>query len=79
MNPGDGGYSPKTKLLNEQAARNNKFLALEKKLSKMGQINTTTRNDIQKLKVSNSLPSESFVGLNSGVRDIDDKSMSRYE
>lgn len=59
----DGGMSP-TKLLNDQAERNMKFLSLEKKLTKMSALNSTTRNDVQKLKVSNSLPSESFVGMN---------------
>ena len=50
-----------TKLLNDHADRNMKFLSIEKKLAKLGHLNATTRNDVAKLNVSNSMPSESFA------------------
>jgi len=51
----DGGMSP-SKLLNDHADQNLKFLSLEKKLKKMNENCKITRNDAQKLKVSSSLP-----------------------
>ncbi len=51
----DGNISS-SKLINDQQARNNKFVTIEKKLTKLDKLNKETRNYANKLKISNSLP-----------------------